>query len=254
MVPCNALASTLLINRNEILLSSLKDQLRKDLNYKVSQKLLIRFFCWIRLSCAQAVVPGKQERVVSVWLLKEQWNKVSAGCSESSTKPMTKEESSASVILMVLLAEICYLPQPPEPQQLSNKDRFAILPVDRGRLKRVSGCTWGSCCSSGMFTADKFVLTPALPLLGRIRHSHHILPKDRHPLLYDLESKNANIVVPLSNVITVTTLIPPTHTNGINIVADAQQADDRAEKRAPSRIMSLHKACNVMGKAWNTLI
>lgn len=54
MVPCNALANTLLINRSEILLGSLKDQLRKYLNYKVSQKELIRFFYHKRLSRVQA--------------------------------------------------------------------------------------------------------------------------------------------------------------------------------------------------------
>lgn len=53
MVPCNALANMLLINRNEILLSSLKDQLRKYLNYMVSQKELIRFFYCKRLNCVQ---------------------------------------------------------------------------------------------------------------------------------------------------------------------------------------------------------
>lgn len=49
MVPCNALANMLLINRNEIRLGSLKDHLRKDLNYEVLQKELIRFFSHKRL-------------------------------------------------------------------------------------------------------------------------------------------------------------------------------------------------------------
>lgn len=49
MVPCNALANMLLINRNEIWLGSLKDHLRKDLNYQVLQKELIRFFSHKRL-------------------------------------------------------------------------------------------------------------------------------------------------------------------------------------------------------------
>jgi len=74
MVPCNALVNMLLINRNEIFLGSLKDQLRKDLNYKVSQKELIRFFHCKRLSR----VPEKRERTVSIFLLKKEPNKVSA--------------------------------------------------------------------------------------------------------------------------------------------------------------------------------
>lgn len=60
MVQCNALANMLLINRNEILLGSLKDQLRKDLNYKVSQKELIGFFYLKRLSHVQACHTRKE--------------------------------------------------------------------------------------------------------------------------------------------------------------------------------------------------
>lgn len=54
IVPCNALVNTLRINRNEILLGSLKGQLRKDLDYKVSQKELMWFFYCKRLSPVQA--------------------------------------------------------------------------------------------------------------------------------------------------------------------------------------------------------
>lgn len=60
MVPCNALPNMLLINRNEILLGSPKDQLRRDLNYEVSQKELIRFFYRKRLSHAQACCTRKE--------------------------------------------------------------------------------------------------------------------------------------------------------------------------------------------------
>lgn len=74
MVPCNALVNMLLINRNEILLRSLKDQLRKDLNYEVSQKELIRFFYCKRLSHGQACCTRKEQRTVSIFLLKKQPN------------------------------------------------------------------------------------------------------------------------------------------------------------------------------------
>lgn len=53
IVPCNALENMLQINRNEILLGSLKGQLRKDLDYKVSQKEVIWFFYHERLSPKQ---------------------------------------------------------------------------------------------------------------------------------------------------------------------------------------------------------
>lgn len=75
MMPCNALANMLLINRNEIWLGSLEDQLRKDLNYKVLQKELIRFFCHKRL---WAMCKGRGKGTVSLLLLKKQPNKVSA--------------------------------------------------------------------------------------------------------------------------------------------------------------------------------
>lgn len=53
----------------------------------------------------------------------------------------------------------------------------------------------------------------------------------------------------LKNAIIMTALVLPTHTNGINMVADAQQTDDRARKKCFAHKVSLHGMCNDMGKA-----
>lgn len=141
MVPCNALPNMLLINRNEILLGSPKDQLRRDLNYEVSQKELIRFFYLKRLSHAQALRTRKEGKECEHFTLEET---AKQGLCMKVWKSVWSQWHRRNLQLL-LLPVFCWLKASVishlwiSASQQQGLDGLAGLPEDCGRLKSVSG-------------------------------------------------------------------------------------------------------------------
>lgn len=180
MVPCNALASMFLINRNEILLGSLEVQLRKDLNYKMSQKELIGFFYHKRLSRVQACRTRKEGKDCERFTCEETAKQALCMKVLKSVQSLWHRRN----LQPLLFPLFCWLKASfishlwISASQQRGLDGFTGLPERCGRLKGVSGCIrrLPPFCRD-----DEFILTSALPLPGRIRLSLRALSKGRLP-------------------------------------------------------------------------